>query len=198
MFLRVTPQRIHTGLALFWHWYERHYRINVAIAAGLFLFQVVHLYWLATDVIAVRLTGVSVFPDIAWLRYLIIAVDYTEIPALLSVSLLYLSQLRRQFSWRAVLFLVLLNSQWLHLFWITDELVVNQFAIDLTEPGPDHGGADIDHTVLPVWVAWIAILIDYLEVPVMIDMVRTFWREVRRAGISGAVTQTFTRDTKDT
>ncbi|WP_196300572.1 hypothetical protein, partial [Streptococcus pneumoniae] len=71
-------------------------------------------------------------------------------------SVLYIYELQKRFSWKPVLFLIMLNSQWLHLFWITDEFVVNQFA-----------GRAV--TVLPVWLAWVAILIDYLEVPVMID-----------------------------
>ena len=43
----------------FWSWYEAHYRLNIAIAAGLFLLQLVHLYWLSADVVATRLTGRS-------------------------------------------------------------------------------------------------------------------------------------------
>jgi hypothetical protein len=39
----------------FWAWYERHYALNVAIALGLFAVQLVHLYWLTTNVVALRL-----------------------------------------------------------------------------------------------------------------------------------------------
>lgn len=146
-----TPLR--TG---FWGWYERHYTLILWATTLLFVLQVVHLYWLGTHVIAGRLLGYSLFNPPSFWQYVIIAVDYTEVPALISTSMLYIYELQKRFSWKAVVFLILLNSQWLHLFWITDEFVVNQFA----------GRAA---TLLPVWLAWVAIMIDYLEVPVMID-----------------------------
>ena len=59
---------------------------------------------------------------------------------------------------KAWLFLLLLNSQWLHLFWITDEIVLETFTGQALFP-------------IPVWLAWIAISIDYLELPVMYDTV---------------------------
>ena len=190
MALLTTKQKIKVAFASFWRWYERHYQINVAIATGLFALQVVHLYWLATDVIALRAMGTSFFPDLDWLRYLIIIVDYTEIPALISVSLLYINELRKKFSWRSVLFLILLNSQWLHLFWITDEFVVNRIGVEPVGPVHDHGGAELNHTVLPVWLAWVAILIDYLELPVMIDTIKKFVRGLRRSEVSMSVNET--------
>lgn len=150
----------------FWAWYEAHYRVNIAIAAGLFLLQLVHLYWLSADVVATRLTGRSYLELNGPLRFLILVVDYTEIPALLSTSLVYLNELRQRFSWKAVLFLIFLNSQWLHIFWITDEFVVGEF---------DGGG----ESSLPVWLAWVAILIDYLELPVIVDTIRKFLVSIR-------------------
>ena len=51
-----------------------------------------------------------------------------------------------------------LNSQWLHIFWITDEFVVES--------------NESQATVLPAWLAYAAILIDYLELPVIADTVR--------------------------
>lgn len=81
---------------------------------------------------------------------LLISVDYVEIPALLAASLLYMQDIRQKgVHFKALLFLVLINSQWLHIFWITDELVV--------------GGQ------LPLWLSWTAIALDYLELPVIID-----------------------------
>ena len=82
-----------------WHdffaWYERHYVLNIGIAAGLFLFQLVHLYWLTTDVVVARLTGESWFSPSGPVRFLILVVDYTEIPALFGVSLIYVNELRK-------------------------------------------------------------------------------------------------------
>lgn len=147
----------------FWGWYERHYLMNLSISAGLFALQLVHLYWLTTDIVAFRLLGQSLFdPPLFW-EYAIILVDYTEIPTLISTTVLYLYELRRKFSWGPLLLLLFINSQWLHLFWITDEFVINQFS---AQPS----------TVLPVWLAWVAIGIDYLELPVIVDTIRRFCR----------------------
>ena len=143
----------------FWGWYERHYLLNLAITGALFALQIVHLYWLSADVVAQRLVGESFFRTSGWLRTLILVVDYTEIPALIGTSLVYLNELRKGFGWKSVAFLIFLNSQWLHIFWITDEFVVGEF-------GGNGGNA------LPVWLAWAAIGIDYLEIPVIVDVLR--------------------------
>jgi hypothetical protein len=152
----------------FWDWYERHYALNVAVAFALFLLQLVHLAWLSADVVAERLTGTRYLPLPGLLRLLIVAVDYTEIPAILSVSLIYLNQLRDGLRWRPLVLLTLLNSQWLHLFWITDEFVVTA----LTGSG---GSA------LPNWLAWVAIAIDYLELPVMWDTAKELSKATGKA-----------------
>lgn len=152
----------------FFAWYERHYVLNLSIATALFAVQIVHLCWLAMHVIALRLLGESYFPLSPFLQSLIVLVDYTEVPALISTTFLYLYELRKAFSWKAVFFLFFLNSQWLHLFWITDEFVLDQFQ--------GRGSA----TVLPAWLAWVAILIDYLELPVIIDTCTTLVKEIRK------------------
>lgn len=154
-------------LRIFFDWYERHYVLNVAVAAGLFVLQIVHLYWLSADVVAQRLVGESYFNPTGAFYYAILIIDYTEIPALLSVSILYINELRKQVTWKPILFLLFLNSQWLHIFWITDEFVV----AGLTG---SHGT-----TTLPVWLAWVAIGIDYLELPVIYDTLRKFVASVR-------------------
>jgi hypothetical protein len=165
----------------FWGWYERHYSVILWGTTLLFLLQVIHLYWLGTHVIVHRLLGFGLWDPSKLLQYLIIAVDYTEIPALISTSVLYIYELQKKFSWKSVAFLVMLNSQWLHLFWITDEFVVNQFA----------GRAD---SVLPVWLAWVAILIDYLELPVMIDTFIKSGRAWKRGGVKAALEEIKERD----
>jgi len=173
----MTPSRLSSagkGRTGFWGWYERHYNVILWGTTILFVLQIVHLYWLGTHVILHRLFGFNIWDPSPLLQYAIIAVDYTEIPALISTSVLYIYDLQKRFSWKAVLFLILLNSQWLHLFWITDEFVVNQFA-------------DRAVTVLPVWLAWVAIMIDYLEVPVMIDTFVKSQRVLRRKGLKEAM-----------
>jgi hypothetical protein len=151
----------------FWRWYERHYLLNVTIAAGLFVLQLLHLYWLGADPIASRLVGEGYFHVSGALQYAIFFVDYTEIQALMAVSLVYINELRSGRSWRPLLYLLFLNSQWLHIFWITDAYVSNELA----------GRAAASS--LPGWLAWVAILIDYLEVPVIVD---TFRRAARAIG----------------
>ncbi len=157
----------------FFNWYERNYTINIAVASGLFLLQLFHLYWLSLDVVYQRLFDESLFHPQGVFYALILIVDYTEIPALLGVSLIYINELRRDgFSWKPVLFLFFLNTQWLHIFWITDEFVVNEFT----------GEAAVSS--LPAWLAWIAILIDYLELPVIYDTMKKLVIAVRERRIA--------------
>ena len=79
--------------------------------------------------------------------------------SLISTSLLYAFELRKGFRWRPVLYLIFLNTQWLHLFWITDEFVIAQFM------------GEAQAVMLQMWLAWVAIVIDYLELPVIVDTV---------------------------
>jgi hypothetical protein len=151
----------------FWSWYERTYTLNISVALGLFALQIVHLIWLTAEVVWGRAFGEPLFELQGMWQWIIIVVDYTEIPALLSVSLVYINELRQSFNWKSVMYLAFLNSQWLHILWITDEFVVASLA----------GTAAV---ALPVWLAWMAILIDYLEIPVMIDTFKKFFAAVRQ------------------
>ncbi len=163
----------------FWAWYERHAVLNLYLATSLFLLQLLHLFWLTTHVVALRLAGESFFTPSRVFELLLVAVDYTEVPALIGTSLIYVNDLRKRFRWRGVLFLLFLNSQWLHLFWITDEFVVQKFT---DSPG-------INATILPVWIAWVAISIDYLELPVMTDTVRRTLTALRTANFRPGFTR---------
>ncbi len=145
-------------LKKFWDWYEKKYASVVYITTVLFLLQIVHLYWMTTDIVFVRLFGHAFwYPGKFW-ETVIALVDYTEIPAIIISSILYISHFRTGFKWKSFLFLLLINSQWIHLFWITDEIIFAQFA----------GTAPI---IMAPWLSWIAISIDYLEIPVMIDTI---------------------------
>jgi len=146
-------------LKIFFEWYKRNYKVNLYIVTFLFLWQLLHLYWMTVDVVALRLWGYELWHVGKLGNLLISLVDYTEIPAIILTSIFYISELQRKFTWRSILFLILINSQWLHLFWITDEVVVAQFT----------GTALI---AIPVWLAWCAILIDYLELPVIYDTIK--------------------------
>lgn len=111
---------------------------------------------MTTHVVALRAFGQSFFNPSQNLELALIFVDYIEIPALLGASLLYVRDIiKNGLTFKSLLFLFLINSQYLHIFWITDELIL--------------GGA------LPIWFSWIAISIDYLELPVIIDTnIKTF------------------------
>ncbi len=146
----------------FWRWYESHKTFNTGFTAGLFVLQLIHLFWLTTHVVLFRLFGESFWsPSVFW-QTVIILVDYTEIPALILTSIFYLNEFREKRNFKSVLYLFFLNSQWLHMFWITDEVVVAQFT----------GAAAV---ILPVWLSWCAILIDYLELPVIYDTLKKFF-----------------------
>ena len=150
----------------FWAWYRRHYLATLVVTTALFLLQGLHLYWLFTDVVLQRLTGRSyfVFPRAGLLLYVLI--DYAEIPTHLSMTVLYVYELRQRVTFRVVLFFLFLQIHWLHILWITDDVVSRTVST---------------HTVL-TWataVAWIAILIDYLEVPIMGDQLRKVYQERR-------------------
>lgn len=157
----------------FWEGYHRHYPLVLAVTTGIFLLQLFHLYWLFTDVVLTRLAGSSffVFPETGLFIYVI--ADYLEVPALVSTSLLYLYQLRHRVTGRHLLLFALVNTQWVHLLWLTDEIVVEAL-----------GRQGL--VAWPALVAWVAIGIDYLEVPVIIDTLRKVY--VQRRAVLTAVT----------
>src|SRR4030095_12055715 len=140
----------------FWYRYEN---LNLKITFILISLQLLHLYWLTTDVVLQRIYGESflIFPK-AFLPVFVV-IDYIEIPALISGITFYsLSIYKHQKdSWKNSLFLAMLAVQVVHIFWITDEIVYDTlFKTRLVE--------------FPLYIAWIAILIDYLELPVMADL----------------------------
>ena len=142
----------------FWNWYEKNILLNQAIVIVLFLWQVLHLYWLTTHVVAYKIIGYAIINPSYFYQYLLIAADYFEMPALISGTIFYLYKFKKEHSKSNIFFIFLINSQWLHLFWITDEFVLNNL----------HS----TKTVLPMWLAWIAIFIDYLELPVIYDTIK--------------------------
>lgn len=153
----------------FWQWYEKHEKLNLAITNFLFLWQLVHLFWLTTDVVFGRLFGEGIFQPSELPRLLLVLVDYTEIPALITASIYYVNQHRKNFHYKNLLFLLFINLQWLHLFWITDEFVITEFSQDAKVP-------------LPTWLAWTAILIDYLELPIIYDTTKKMIINLARRG----------------
>lgn len=144
-------------------WYKKNYKINLYLVAFLFIWQLAHLYWLSADVVFLRLYGFELWGVGRIGNIIISLIDYTEIPALILGSVFYINEFKKALSvylkWKSILFLVFLNSQWLHLFWITDEVVVAQFT-------------GVATMALPIWLSWTAIMIDYLELPVIYDTIK--------------------------
>lgn len=155
-------------VSLWWRaltdWLDRHYLAALVVTTVAFILQIFHLYWLFAAVIMEKLTGQSWFSFPKDLNFIYVVADYLEVPALISTSILYLNNFRRDRKFKAIFYVVLLNTQWLHLFWITDNFVVQSF----TDNGMFSWNA---------WVAWVAILIDYLEVPVIIEMLKQIYDE---------------------
>jgi hypothetical protein len=149
----------------FWHRYEN---LNLKIAFVLISLQLIHLYWLTADVVIQRITGESVLgvQQGSPLFIFFIIIDYVEIPALIA-GLTYYSLSIYKHEKRAtknVLLLSMLAIQVFHIFWITDDVVYDSFF-----------GSPLDSVEIPYYAAWVAILIDYLELPVIFDL---FYRTI--------------------
>ena len=155
----------------FWHRYES---LNLKIAFFLISLQLVHLYWLTADVVVQRITGESALglSQSGPLFLLVIAIDYIEIPALITGLTYYsLTIYRHQKDVvKNSLLLAMLAVQVFHIFWLTDEVVYDTFF-----------GAS-SAVEIPYYAAWIAILIDYLELPVIADL---FYRTIVRGEPQG-------------
>jgi hypothetical protein len=149
----------------FWHRYEN---LNLRIAFALISLQLIHLYWLTADVVIQRITGESVLgvPQGSPLFIFFIIIDYVEIPALIAGLTYYaLSIYKHEKNFiKNSLLLSMLAIQIFHIFWITDEVVYDSFF------GSPSGSVEI-----PYYAAWVAILIDYLELPVIFDL---FYRTI--------------------
>jgi hypothetical protein len=113
------------------------------LSAVLFVTQLIHLTWMTTYVVPVHLGFHPIWsPASAPLAL----ADYLELPAIVTTSILYI----RTRQWR-MLFLV--DVQLFHIYWITDEIILS-------------------HSTLNPILAWAAILVDYLELPVIFDTIR--------------------------
>ena len=162
----------------FWVWYNQHLLLTTGIAAVLFTLQLVHLYWLTVHVVFHKTFGFSLWNPSPFLEWLLLIVDYTEIPALITTSLVYINELRKKYSIKSALYLIFLNSQFLHIFWITDEFVEARLT----------GTPEV--TILPIWLAFLAIAIDYLELPVIFETIKRFYERINKGDLKKAF-QTF-------
>ncbi|HEX7032614.1 MAG TPA: hypothetical protein VF172_06410 [Nitrososphaera sp.] len=151
----------------FWRRYEN---LNLKVAFVLISLQLVHLYWLTADVVIKRISGDSAMGLTVSGPLLIffVIIDYIEVPALVAGLTYYgLSMYKREKTTRSGLFFVMLVVQVFHIFWITDEVVYDTFFGSSNE------------VEIPYYAAWVAILIDYLELPVIADL---FYRTIVKGG----------------
>jgi hypothetical protein len=148
----------------FINFYLQYQNINLKISFVLISLQLLHLYWLTTDVVIYRLTGIDYFVGLSDFILLFIIIDYIEVPALVSGIIYYFFALIYDKTEKAkrrknIILLILLAIQSIHIFWITDDIVYSTFV-----------GSDL--ISMPEYFAWIAILIDYLELPVIYDLLK--------------------------
>ena len=144
------------------NFYLRYQNLNLKISFLLISLQLLHLYWLTTDVVLYRITGTDYFVQASGFVLLFIIIDYIEIPALVSGITYYFFNLiynKKEKRIKNIIFLILLAIQSIHIFWITDDIVYSTFV-----------GADLIE--IPEYLVWIAILIDYLELPVIYDLLK--------------------------
>jgi hypothetical protein len=94
-----------------------------------------------------------------------IIIDYIEIPALAAGLTYYALSIYKheKDSIKNALLLAMLGVQAFHIFWISDDVVYDAFF---------GSGSAVE---IPFYAAWIAILIDYLELPVIADL---FYRTI--------------------
>ena len=149
----------------FINFYLRYQNLNLKISFLLISLQLIHLYWLTTNVVLYRITGTDYFfSGASDFILLFIIVDYIEIPALISGLVYYLFNIlynnkENKNKLKNTIFFILLAIQAIHIFWITDDIVYSTFV-----------GADLIE--IPEYLVWIAILIDYLELPVIYDLLK--------------------------
>ena len=153
----------------FINFYLRYQNISLKISFILISLQLLHLYWLTTDVVIYRLTGIDYFVGLSDFILLFIIIDYIEIPALVSGIIYYFFAItfdkhEKEKRIKNTILLILLSIQSIHIFWITDEVVYSTFV-----------GSDLIY--MPEYFAWIAILIDYLELPVIYDLLKRIVRK---------------------
>src|SRR4029079_15758808 len=146
--------------------YHRYENLNLKITFFLISLQIIHLYWQTTAVVFQKIFVSSVFIVPKAFLPICVVIDYIEIPALLSAIIFYsyLIRSKRSTAKKNYLFLGMLAVQVVHIFWITDDVVYNSlFNYSFIE--------------IPYVLSWIAILIDYLELPVMVDL---FYRIIKK------------------
>lgn len=74
--------------------YHRYETLGLKITFILISLQIIHLYWLTTDVVLQKIFGQSFFLVPKNLSPLFVVIDYIEIPALVSGIIFYIYSIR--------------------------------------------------------------------------------------------------------
>ena len=127
--------------------YESYNKVLLKFTTILISSQIIHLIWLTY----VATIPYFLFQEIWYIpeNFLFAAIDYLEIPALTLTSLYYFVNLSK----KNILLLTAIFLQFIHIAWITDTFIL--------ENAHDIGFA-----------IYIVILIDYSEIPVIIDFIK--------------------------
>lgn len=127
--------------------YESYNKLLLRFTTILISSQIVHLVWLTY----VATIPYFLFQEIWYLpeNFIFAAIDYLEIPALVLTSLFYFVNLSK----KNILLLGAIFIQFLHIVWITDTFILEN-------------AYDIGFAI------YIVILIDYTEIPVIIDFIK--------------------------
>jgi hypothetical protein len=128
--------------------YAKYECVGLKVTFVLIALQVIHLFWLSNYVIFGTSLYTQYIPN-----FVFASIDYIEIPALFSGIIFYSMSLYLYKKKTSMIFISVLFIQFIHLYWITDEFIVQSFTM---------------HNA--VILTWVAILIDYAEIPVMVDL----------------------------
>lgn len=130
------------------NFYQRWERLGLKVTFILVSLQVIHLFWLTTFVILNMPELTLYIPPI-----LFVMIDYLELPAIFSGTIFYLLSLHLHKNKKDLLYVGLLLIQIIHIVWITDTFIYMAFNFNQM-----------------IYLAWFAIAIDFLEVPVIWDL----------------------------
>lgn len=131
--------------------FEKLKNFLVKISFILMALQIIHLFWLTCNVTLPMFN----FNDLKFNEgsFLFVSIDYLEIPSLIITSTSYLFIIfRENRKPKNILYLSMLLLQFFHIFWITDEFIVNYFYD------------------LPFYLLVFVVFIDYSELFILFDL----------------------------
>ena len=123
----------------------------IKISFILMSLQIIHLVWLTCNVTLPMFN----FNDLIFSEgsFLFVSIDYLEIPSLIITCTSYLFIIfRERHKPKNILYFSMLALQFLHIFWITDEFIVN-YLYDL-----------------PIYLLVFVVFIDYSELFILLDL----------------------------